>query len=59
MSARRTLSSNWLENVVHNKNESAAKAEDSEIPIHLWDDVLSHQLSISLTNNHRLALTIL
>ena len=59
MSAQRTLPSNWLENVVHNKNESAAKAEDSEIPIHLWDDVLSHQLSISLTNNHRLALTIL
>ena len=54
-----SLPSNWLENVVHNKDESAAKAEDSEIHIHLWDDVLGHQLSISINNKHRRALAIL
>ena len=57
--AQSSLPSNWLENVVHNKDESAAKAEDSEIPIHLWDDVLGHQLSISINNKHRRALAIL
>ena len=57
--AQSSLPSNWLENVVHNKDESAAKAEDSEIPIHLWDDVLGHQLSVSINNRHRRALAIL
>ena len=59
MSEQTSLHSNWLKNEVHNKDEGAAKAEDSEIPIHLWDNVLSHQLSIPLTTDHRLALVIL
>ena len=54
-----SLPSNWLKNEVHNKDEGAAKAENSAIPIYLWDDVLSHQLSIPLSKSHRQALGIL
>ena len=40
---------NWVKNEKHKKNEVAAKNDDAEVPVHLWDNALSVDLNRPVT----------
>lgn len=53
------LPSNWRLNTKHNKDEKAAKSDDAEVPVHLWNNALSRKLGRVLSDSELDALDII
>ena len=41
----------WVDNIIHNKDEKAAKNDDAKVPIHFWNNSLAAKLNVAVLSN--------